>query len=187
MFGYRQYTIQFNSVANPKHILTVAVTVDGDVRFATSNLDSDAAYYQNAEVRLRTYNGGGHSILLRDIWAQIASANIDPKQFDLFSPPANIPNQYEEFSFLCDDNPGSHLKIAISDQFLGVQTNCHDEEKDLRSGGMLSFQGDGAMVWLHKETLPKIHTELKKYLIHKQQPDSLYEDRAFSHLRLEAA
>ena len=189
---YRQYSSVFNSVANPSNILSAVISVDGDLHLVTNRLKEAEGDYHNARVRLRTYAGGGSNLLLRNILAGLVSQSEDynPRQLNLLDRiyESNVPNDAQDFQFRCDDNPGSHLKISLSDQLFGLQTNCHDEEADIRSGGFLSRQGEGAMVWLHKDMFPKVHSELSAYLIDKKQPDQkLYSDRGFRFLSLEAA
>lgn len=189
---YRQYRSVFNSVANPSNVLSAVISVDGDLHLVTNRMNEAEGDYHNASIRLRTYAGGGSNLLLRSILDGLVSRaeDYDPTQLSILDRiyTSNIPNNAQDFQFRCDDNPGSHLKISISDQLFGLQTNCHDEEADLRSGGFISRQGEGAMVWLHKNMFPKVYGELSAYLIDKKQPDQkLYSDRGFRFLSLEAA
>ncbi len=190
MSMYRQLSSTYNSVANPVSTLAAIIAVDGDVHLSTFGLSENGAHH-NADIRLRTYSGGGRNLLLHKIMLGLVSRNDEvlPGQLDFFDElyAAGIPNRYDEFVIGCDDNPGSNLKIAIADELFGLQTNCHDEKADHESGGFMSRQGDGPMVWLHRNMLPKVYADLKSYLVDKRQADKdLYGSRAFNFLRLEA-
>ena len=184
-----QLASSFNSVAKPDYLLNAVISVDGDLHLRTCRLTGDDVY-RNAQIRLRTYAGGGKNLLLRTILAGLVAKEDDPSQGDMFAQlyASSHPNYYQTFNFRCDDNSGSHLRIAIADQLFGLQTNCHDEEQDRQSGGLLSVEGEGPMVWLHKDLFPKVYADLKAYIINRKKPDPvLYSDQAFHPFRLEAA
>lgn len=174
----------FNSAANANETLEILWAKDGDLHLTTYR--ADCSY--NANIRLRAYHGGGNNTLLRTILNGLVLKDWDFREPDFLGRMfvLDIPNDYREFSFSCDDNPGSHLKIAIAENMFGIQTNCHDEERDLQAGGFGSMQGDGAMVWIPKDLAPRVYAQLKDCLIDGHNPNPMLYERPFKFLTLEA-
>ena len=185
---YNTLSTCFNCVTHPANILHVVLSVDGDVHLKTSRSGKDGVF-ENASVRFRTHAGGGANLHLQKILSSMATFDADPLQLNIFDRlyPKALSESSRDFSFLCDDNPGSHLKIALTEHLVGFQTNCHDEEKNLASAGILSVQGDGAMVWMYKDSVPAIYQGLKACLKDGQKSSSVYGDRSFRFLTRECA
>lgn len=145
----------FTSFAHPGHKLDVAQRVDSDL----SLLSYDVEGPDHAQVRLCTVAGGGRNTLL---WSSLHAL------FDATAAPSPIqapPTAFATFHVPCDSNPGSHLRIALADDALGLQTVCHDEAANHRSGDIMSCQGEGPMVWLTRVTAPACHEDLRRILI----------------------
>lgn len=179
----------FNSIADVYDELDILRAVDGDLHLATSRIAGDNAR-RNADVRLRMWNGGGKNPLLREILMDMVKPAYHPQQANFFAylNPFSLPNECKDFVFPCDDNPGSHLKLILSNEFFGLQTNCHDEEKDRAACGYLSRQGEGPIVWLRNEDHSQVHRRLVDVLLKEKNPDPiLYGQPPYSLLNFEAA
>lgn len=164
MFLARQI---FSCCADPQNSLFVGMTRDADIWIISQDRIGRG---QSSDIRIRNVGCGGKDPILYFIFRAMVNdgVQVDIMQLDMFSMLSDTPkdvNSAVRYRIGCDDKPGSRANVYVHEDFVGIQTECFDQEiNDRCMAGTLGVSA-GPVIWLNQYQIGgRAMNALNKYL-----------------------